>query len=95
MNGNPRGIRRETLSVMAPPDILGLDEDGCKDGRLLWVGVSGIQGSDAGGPAIPNHLQRGGGCAGTALGCSDGGDRGQEERARTRGQTPKYPLLCR
>ena len=69
---NLRGIRRGTLIMPAPPDILGPAEDGGEGGRLIWVGVSGNQGRNAGGTYTPHHLQRGGGCGGMTLGCSDG-----------------------
>ena len=74
-------------------DILGSAEDSCKGGRLLWVGVSGLQGTDTGGTSTPHYLQRGGGCGGVTLGCSDGGYCGQAERKHIRGQTPKCPVL--
>ena len=93
MTRNLRGLWCGTLSVPAPPDILGSSEDGGEGGRLLRVGVSGIQGRYTGGPSTPHHLQCGGGCGGTTLGCSDGGECGRAEQARTRGQTPKCPLL--
>ena len=90
---NTRGIRFGTSGVPAPPDILGSADNGCKGRRLLRIGVSGLQGRDAGGLAIPHHFQHGGGCGGETLGCSDGGERGRAERAQTIGHTPKCPLL--
>ena len=61
---NTRGIRFGTSGVPAPPDILGSADNGCKGRRLLRIGVSGLQGRDAGGLAIPHHFQHGGGCGG-------------------------------
>ena len=95
MNQNTRELWRGTLSMPAPPDILGSVEDGCECGRSLRVSVSGIQGCDTGVTDIPHHLQRGGGCGGTAFVLSDGGERGQVERARKRGHIPKFPFLRR
>ena len=74
MTRNLRGLRPGTLSIPDPPKILGLAEDDGKGGRLIRVGVSGIQGCDAGGPSIPHNMQCGGGCGGTTLGLSDGGE---------------------
>ena len=76
MPQNPRGIRCRTSIVPAPPDILGSAEDGGKGGRLLRVGVSGIQGRDAVVPNIPQHLQHNFGCGGATLCRSDGGESG-------------------
>ena len=36
---NPRGLRGGTSSMLAPPEILRLAEDGGEGGRLLRVGV--------------------------------------------------------
>ena len=68
-------------------------EDGGEGGRLLQIGVSGLQGRDAGGPMILHYLQRGGGCGDAKLGCNDLGERGRAEWVRTRGHTPIFPLL--
>ena len=72
---------------------MGLAEYGCEGRRLLQVGVSGIQGRDAGGPAIHHHLQLGDVCGGATLGWSDIGERRRVERAQTRGKTKNPPLL--
>ena len=88
-------LRSGTSIVPDPPDIIGSDKDGCEGGRLLRGVFSGLQGRDAGGPAIPHHIQRGVGCGGVTLGCSDVGERGRAERARTRGKIPKFRLLRR
>ena len=95
MPKNAIGLWRGTSSVSSTMEKLGLTEDGCEGGRLLWVGVSGIQERDAGGITIPNHSQPGGGCGGATLGQSDGGESRREEQAQRRGQTPKFPLLRR
>ena len=76
---NLKGIQRGNLSVPDPLDILGLDEDGCKGRRLLWVGITGIQGSDTGGSAIPHDLKCGGGYSGAALVCDRVQDSNEEQ----------------
>ena len=83
MPGNPRSLRRGTSSLPDPLDILGSASDGCKSGGILRVGLPGIHGGDAGGPAVPNHLHRGGGCVGKALDIFDGIGYGQAGRAQT------------
>ena len=93
MPRNNRKLLCGTSSLPAPPDIMGSAEDGNKGRSLLWVGVSGIQGHDTGGPAISHHIQRGGECGGVILGRSYFGERGRVEQARTRGETPKFHLL--
>ena len=76
MPRNPKRLRCGTLSILKSLDILGLAEDGCEGRRLVQVSVSGIQGCDAGRPAILHHLQRDGGCSGVTMGRIDGGERG-------------------
>ena len=60
---------------------------------MFQGGIQGCLGSDSGIPVIPRHLKRDGECSSASLGVSDGGGRGREGRARTRGQTPECPLL--
>ena len=67
MPGNNGGLQRGSSIFPDPPDVLGLAVDGRDSRRILGVGIPGIQGVDAGGPAVPHHIQRGGGCGGAAL----------------------------
>ena len=41
-------------------------------GGLLQVSLTGLQGGDTGGAAVPHHLQRGGGYDSEALDLGDG-----------------------
>ena len=83
----PGGLRCGTLSMLAPMGIIKLAEDGGEDGIILRWGVQRCSGHPAGRPNNPYHFQRGGGCGGTTLDFSDGGERGRAEQERTRGQT--------
>ena len=65
---NPRGIWCGALIFPDPPDVLGAAADGRKSRVILRIGLPGLQGGDSGGPVVPQHLQRGGGCGGEALG---------------------------
>ena len=67
MPGNYSGIWRGASSFPSPPNIMGLDEDGFEGRGVLRVGFPGVQGGDARGPAVPHHLQLGGGCGGETL----------------------------
>ena len=40
------------LGLLFTPYLLGLAVGGCESGGILWVGLPGIQGGDAGGTAI-------------------------------------------
>ena len=76
-----------------PLDILESSEGGGEGGRILWGGIHRFLGRDSWRPAIPSHFQRFGRCGSATLGFSDGEGRGRAGRARTRGQTSKFPLL--
>ena len=93
MTGNTRGLQRGSSRFPDPTEILGSAADSRKKGGILWVGLPGIQGCDAGGPAVPHHLQHGGGCGGEAQVRGDGRGGGREVRVWTGGKTPKLPLL--
>ena len=46
------------------PDILGLVVDGSSSRWILWKGIPGILGGDAGGPSFSQHIKCGGGRSG-------------------------------
>ena len=53
---NPGRIWHGVLNPPCPLDILGLFVDGSLSRGLLWYGVPGITGGDAGGPYVPNNI---------------------------------------
>ena len=57
-------IRHGVSGLPDPQDVLGLAADGRKSRGVLWVGLPGLYGGDSGGPAVPHHIQRVGGCGG-------------------------------
>ena len=85
MPRDPGGIRRDTPSMPAPPNILESADNGGKRGRVLRGGVHGCSGRTAGRPTFSHHFQRGGGCVSTSLGVSDGGGSRRAGRAPSRG----------
>ena len=50
MSGSPGGIWRGYSSFPDPPDVLGFAADGCKSGRILQVGITGLWGATHGYP---------------------------------------------
>ena len=81
----PGRLRHGPPSLSAPPELLEEANYGGKGGRILRDGVSGIFQSDAGKPALPHHIQCGGGSGGAALGDGDGGGRRRAGQEWTRG----------
>ena len=57
------------------------------------VVIPRIKVGDIGVPAVPHHIQCGGGCSGVALGRGDGRGSRRAGLVRTEGQTPTFPLL--
>ena len=82
----PGGLWYVTPRMTAPMEILESAEDGGEVGRVSRGGVHRCPGHDAGRPAIPHHLQRGGGCGNATLGVSYGGGSRRAVRVRTRGK---------
>ena len=68
MPGNSVGLWHGSSILPDPLDILGSAADGHKSGRILQVRIPGLRGGNTGLPAVPHHLQCGGGCGGASLG---------------------------
>ena len=74
------------IGLLGPPDVLRL-------AGIVWVELLGHQGVDSGVPAVPHHLQRGGGCGSEELVLGDGRGIRRVGRDRKGGQIPNYFLL--
>ena len=80
--------------MLYTPDVLELAAGGRESGGIQHVGLPGLQGDDAVGPAVSHYLQRRGGCGSKAMRLYDVREGGGSGQVWKGGQTPTPPLLC-